>query len=101
MAFEPCRACRVGLHPDCWGVSIGFQHCSCTLCRASAWLNPYEVSHYLSTKELMERLGVCRSTVYKLMRDWGLPFIKIGRLNRFPTERVVAWMEQRRGKGDA
>ncbi len=47
---------------------------------------------YLSTNELMEMLGISRSTVYRLM-DRGIPFIKVGSINRFPKDQVVAWLE--------
>ena len=49
-----------------------------------------DMEQYLSTNELMEMLGISRSTVYRLM-DRGMPFIKVGAINRFPKDQVVAW----------
>ncbi len=48
---------------------------------------------YLSTNELMEMLGISRSTVYRLM-DRGMPSIKVGAVNRFPKDQVLAWLEE-------
>ncbi len=48
---------------------------------------------YLSTNELMEMLGISRSTVYRLM-DRGMPFIKVGAINRFPEKQVLSWLEK-------
>jgi excisionase family DNA binding protein len=44
-----------------------------------------DVERYLSTNELMEMLGISRSTVYRLM-DRGLPIIKIGAVKRLPKD---------------
>ncbi len=52
------------------------------------------MEHYLSTNKLMEMLGISRSTVYRLM-DRGLPFIKVGAINRFPKDQVLAWLEEK------
>ena len=51
-----------------------------------------DVEIYLSTNELMQMLGISRSTVYRLI-DRGLPFIKVGAINRFPKDQVLAWLE--------
>jgi|TARA_Y100000031_G_C7982550_1_gene275447 excisionase family DNA binding protein len=47
-----------------------------------------DVEIYLSTNELMQMLGISRSTVYRLI-DRGLPFIKVGAINRFPKDQVL------------
>ena len=52
-----------------------------------------DVEIYLSTNELMQMLGISRSTVYRLI-DRGLPFIKVGAINRFPKDQVLAWFEE-------
>ncbi len=48
---------------------------------------------YLSTNDLMSMLDISRSTVYRLM-DRGLPSIKVGAVNRFPMDQVLAWLEE-------
>ena len=52
-----------------------------------------DVEIYLSTNELMQMLGISRSTVYRLI-DRGLPFIKVGAINRFPKDQVLVWLEE-------
>ena len=56
--------------------------------------NQRDIEQYLSTITLMEMLGISRSTVYRLM-DRGLPFIKVGAINRFPKDQVLAWLEEK------
>ncbi len=52
------------------------------------------MEQYLSTGELMKMLGISRSTVYRLM-DRGLPFIKVGAINRFPKDQVLEWLREK------
>ena len=47
---------------------------------------------YLSTGELMDMLGISRSTVYRLMGK-GLPNIMVGSVHRFPRDQVLTWLE--------
>ncbi len=51
------------------------------------------IEQYLSTNDLMSMLDISRSTVYRLM-DRGLPSIKVGAVNRFPMDQVLAWLEE-------
>ncbi len=50
-----------------------------------------DMEQYLSTNELMEMLGISRSTVYRLM-DRGMPYLKVGAINRFSKDRVLVWL---------
>ncbi len=50
----------------------------------------------LGTNELMKMLGTSRSTVYRLM-DRGLPFIKVGSINRFPKDQELVWLKEEWG----
>jgi excisionase family DNA binding protein len=47
---------------------------------------------YLSTGELMDVLSISRSTVYRLIAE-GMPCMKVGSVNRFSRDRVLAWLE--------
>jgi excisionase family DNA binding protein len=49
----------------------------------------------LSAKEVAEILKVHQETVYTLVRDEGLPSIRIGRARRFDGALVAKWIEQR------
>ncbi len=55
-----------------------------------------ELERYLSTGELMEMLGISRSTVYRLMAK-GMPNIMVGSVHRFPKDTVLAWLEETEG----
>ena len=50
------------------------------------------MDQYLSVKELTGLLGVSRATVYRL-KSKGLPFLKVGKLTRFPKMQVISWLE--------
>jgi excisionase family DNA binding protein len=43
-----------------------------------------QIETYLSTGELMDMLGISRSTVYRLMAK-GMPNIMVGSVHRFPS----------------
>ncbi len=51
-----------------------------------------DIEQYLRTGELMEMLAISRSTVYRLIAD-GMPCMKVGSVNRFSRDRVLAWLE--------
>jgi predicted DNA-binding transcriptional regulator AlpA len=52
----------------------------------------------IDIKQLMIRLGVSRSTVFKLMRD-GMPNKKLTpRTLRFDLDAVMSWIENRQDK---
>ena len=59
-------------------------------------VNEKNMERYLSTGELMDILGISRSTIYRLMAR-GLPNIMIGTVHRFPSEQVVAWLKRNHG----
>ncbi len=56
-----------------------------------------DIEQYLSTGELMDMLGISRSTVYRLMEK-GLPNILVGSVHRFPKEQVLSWLQGRSDK---
>lgn len=47
----------------------------------------------LSTKELAEKLGVTTRTIANLMLRRKIPYLKVGKLNRFDSEQVLASMQ--------
>ena len=49
---------------------------------------------WLSVDEIGEYLGVKRDIVYKWISDKGMPAHKIGRLWKFKTDQVDAWVER-------
>jgi len=56
-----------------------------------------QICEQLLTKpQLADRLSLSQSFISELMKDEGLPYIKIGRAVRFKTSEVVAWLQKRR-----
>lgn len=44
--------------------------------------------YLLRPSEAAQRLGVCRSTVYTLVADGEIPFVRLGRSIRIPAQRL-------------
>ena len=53
------------------------------------------LARLLSSKEVAAILQVHQETVYTLIRDEGLPSIRVGRTHRFDGALVANWIEQR------
>jgi excisionase family DNA binding protein len=51
---------------------------------------------YLNMGELMDTLGISRSTVYRLMAK-RIPKIMVGSVQRFPVNQVVGWLQKQGG----
>ena len=47
---------------------------------------------FLTVEDVAEMLQVTRTTIYNLKKK-GLPFIKLGKNNRFDEEAVVEWVK--------
>jgi excisionase family DNA binding protein len=54
---------------------------------------------FITTTELMERVGVSRRTLYDWMRKGYVPYIRIGRSVRFDWKLVSERLKARFGKG--
>jgi excisionase family DNA binding protein len=50
----------------------------------------------LTVEEAGRRLAVSRSTLYLLMREGRLPFIRVGRFRRIEVEALRAFLEEQR-----
>lgn len=50
----------------------------------------------VNREELAGRLSLSPSYISKLMRDEGLPYLKIGRATRFKLSEVVEFLERRK-----
>jgi excisionase family DNA binding protein len=50
----------------------------------------------LNVEEARRRLAVSRSTLYLLMREGRLPFIRVGRSRRIKVEALRAFLEEQR-----
>lgn len=48
----------------------------------------------ITVQELATMLGVHRITVYRHLKESGLPGFKVGRIWRFQREEVSHWMQQ-------
>lgn len=52
-------------------------------------------SDLLTTRDIEQRLQISRVTIYRLIRDEGLPAIRVGSQWRFPADAVEAWLKTR------
>jgi excisionase family DNA binding protein len=50
-----------------------------------------EGDKYIGTAELMETLGISRSTVNRLVKR-GLPHLWVGSVRRFPIKQSLEWL---------
>ena len=48
---------------------------------------------WLAVDDVAEHLGVKRDTVYRLIRDEGLPAHRVGKFWRFRASQIDAWVE--------
>jgi excisionase family DNA binding protein len=53
-----------------------------------------EGDKYIGTAELMETLGISRSTVNRLVKR-GLPHLWVGSVRRFPVKQTIDWLKKR------
>lgn len=58
--------------------------------------HPVSFEGYLTKKELAQKLRLSQAYINILMRDEGLPFVKLGRAVRYPVGDVVSWLQKRR-----
>jgi len=50
----------------------------------------------LTAREVADLLAVCKDTVYALVRQSGLPAIRVGSMLRFSRRDVLSWVELRK-----
>lgn len=48
---------------------------------------------YLSVEEACEFLGIKRTKLYRLKKEGGLPYIRLGGSLKFDEEDLVKWMD--------
>lgn len=58
-----------------------------------------EPESYLSINQVSERLAIGRSSVEKMIREDGLPIIRIGALIRIKNSSLQDWLEKRESVG--
>ena len=60
-----------------------------------------ELPLFLNADMVAKALGVSPSSGYELMHDPGFPILKIGSRMVVPKEKLIQWVEQHTGGGDA
>ena len=55
---------------------------------------------WLSVTEISEYLGITRDSVYKWVKEKGLPAHRLGKLWKFKTEEVDVWMRKGAANGE-
>jgi excisionase family DNA binding protein len=53
----------------------------------------------LKAEEAANVLSISRSQVFKMVEDEELPYVKIGKLIRIPTDRLSDWIRERTSGG--
>ena len=53
----------------------------------------------LTERELEQFLGVSRTTVWRLRRDGGLPFGRVGRKYLYRKSEILEWLKEGKAKG--
>ncbi len=48
----------------------------------------------LAIDEVAEFLGISKDTIYKMVNQRRIPFVKVGRLLRFERDALDAWIRQ-------
>lgn len=66
---------------------------------AMSELKVLENSNLLTPKQAADYLGIKLSTIYSMCMKRQIPFIKIGRLNRFRTQDLNKWIESHVQRG--
>jgi putative molybdopterin biosynthesis protein len=56
-----------------------------------------QTDHLLTTDELARRLRVSRMTVYRMVRNQSIPYLRIGRELRFNAESVLQRLQMAKG----
>lgn len=56
------------------------------------------MSKLLKVNEAAELLNVCRATIYNMINQKNLPYIKVGRSTRFKEEALLKWIEEQNKK---
>ena len=49
---------------------------------------------FLTIQEVGERLNLCRTTIWRLMNQHGLRFVRIGGTRRIREQDLEAWIER-------
>ena len=49
---------------------------------------------YLTVKEVSEYIGIAVDTIYKMVNQRRIPFVKVGRLVKFDQAALDAWLKQ-------
>ncbi|MGD0061762.1 MAG: helix-turn-helix domain-containing protein [Verrucomicrobiia bacterium] len=53
-----------------------------------------QADKFLTIKEVGERLNLCRTTIWRLMNQHGLRFVRIGGTRRIREQDLEAWIER-------
>lgn len=58
-----------------------------------------QVDELLTDSGLREFLGVSRTTLWRLRKDGGLPFGRVGREYRYRKSEILEWIKDNRHRG--
>jgi excisionase family DNA binding protein len=67
--------------------------------RKNVAVDPVQIEPLLSIPDVMRMLGLGRDTVYRLIREEGLPSLKLGTRRVVVPSSLAAWVKQREQSG--
>lgn len=53
-----------------------------------------KLSGLLTASELVSRLGISRTTIYQMVTDGRIPYLRIGIMVRFDPHAIAEWLRQ-------
>ena len=61
-------------------------------------MGEHKEKELMTEKEVREMIRISRTTLWKLRKNEGFPFTKVGRQYRYSKKEILEWMKERKGK---
>ena len=61
-------------------------------------MGEHKEKELMTEREVREMIRISRTTLWKLRKNEGFPFTKVGRQYRYSKKEILEWMKERRGK---
>ncbi|MCK4947449.1 MAG: helix-turn-helix domain-containing protein [Candidatus Aureabacteria bacterium] len=61
-------------------------------------MGEHKEKELMTEREVREMIRISRTTLWKLRKNEGFPFTKVGRQYRYSKKEILEWMKERKGK---
>jgi len=61
-------------------------------------MSEHKEKELMTEREVREMIRISRTTLWKLRKNEGFPFTKVGRQYRYSKKEILEWMKERKGK---